>query len=103
MQASDSSTKADRVRVFYIDLQEAASPAEVQESIASALPLPAHYGRNLDALYDVLTEYGCGWDLIFYHDALLSRSQPKYYETLKRLCREAAEDTPGLRVRFFRG
>ena len=103
MQASDSSIRENPVRVFYIDLQDAASPAEVQECIAAALPLPAHYGRNLDALYDVLTASGSGWDLIFYHDALLSRTQPKYYETLKRLCREAAEETPGLRARFYHG
>ena len=103
MQASDSSIEQKAARVFYIDLEDAGTPAEVQERIVSALPVPAHYGKNLDALYDILTESGSGWDLIFYHDALLERAQPKYYETVKRLCREAAEDTPGLRVRFFRG
>ncbi len=103
MQASDSSTDRNTTRVYYIDLKGAVTPAEVQERIADSLPVPVHYGRNLDALYDILTASGSGWDLIFYHDVPLSRSQPKYYETLKRLCREASEETPGLRVRFFRG
>lgn len=31
---------------------------DLHEALASALSLPAHYERNLDALYDCLTEIG---------------------------------------------
>jgi ribonuclease inhibitor len=31
---------------------------DLHEALASALALPAHYGKNLDALYDCLTEIG---------------------------------------------
>jgi ribonuclease inhibitor len=49
---------------FIIDLEGAGSEEEVQERIMEALPLPDYYGENLDALYDVLTEYGNGWHII---------------------------------------
>ena len=49
---------------FIIDLEGAGSEEEVQERIMEALPLPDYYGENLDALYDVLTEYGDGWHII---------------------------------------
>ncbi|MBQ6312079.1 MAG: barstar family protein [Lachnospiraceae bacterium] len=50
-------------REFIIDLEGAGSEEEVQERIEEALPLPEYYGENLDALYDVLTEYGNGWHI----------------------------------------
>ena len=49
---------------FIIDLEGAGSEEEIQERIMDALPLPDYYGENLDALYDVLTEYGDGWHII---------------------------------------
>lgn len=49
---------------FIIDLEGAGSEEEVQERIMESLPLPDYYGENLDALYDVLTEYGDGWHII---------------------------------------
>ena len=51
-------------REFIIDLEGAGSEDEIQERIEEALPLPDYYGENLDALYDVLTEYGNGWHII---------------------------------------
>ncbi|MBR2547591.1 MAG: barstar family protein [Eubacterium sp.] len=49
---------------YIIDLEGAGSEEEIQERIEEALPLPEYYGENLDALYDVLTEYGNGWHVI---------------------------------------
>ncbi len=51
-------------REFIIDLEGAGSEEEIQQRIEEALPLPDYYGENLDALYDVLTEYGNGWHII---------------------------------------
>ena len=51
-------------REFILDLEGVGSEEEVQERIMEALPLPDYYGENLDALYDVLTEYGNGWHII---------------------------------------
>ena len=92
MQHSQSSIR----EIFYIDLTGAERPADVQDCLCRELPLPDCYGKNLDALYDVLTSTGAGWDLIFCRCARLRAGQPAYFKTLQRLCDEA-----GVRARFF--
>ena len=67
-------------QVFYIDLKNITSKEALHELLAKELSLPEHYGRNLDALHDVLTEPGDNWNLIFYNcdgtrQAVAARSQ----------------------------
>ncbi|MCR5177722.1 MAG: barstar family protein [Lachnospiraceae bacterium] len=90
-----------KIRVFYVDVTGAYTPGDFQERIVHELPVPSYYGRNLDALYDMLTEYGKGWNLIFYGCGLLKRYEPKYFATVERLCGEACAETPCLKIRFF--
>ena len=40
------------------------SRAELHDALAAAFSLPAHYGRNLDALWDCLTERREGTEVI---------------------------------------
>ena len=80
-------------RVFTIDLAGVRSAAKMHDAIAAALPLPAHYGRNLDALHDVLAEFGGSWTVVFRNAGAVTRG-------LRAVCADAAEETPGLRVSF---
>jgi Barstar (barnase inhibitor) len=41
---------------LYANLTAAQSKQEVLESIAQAFLFPAHFGKNLDALYDCMTD-----------------------------------------------
>jgi len=41
---------------LYVNLGEAQSKQEVMERIAEAFLFPAHFGKNLDALYDSMTD-----------------------------------------------
>lgn len=41
---------------YRIDCRELSSRAAAHDCFARVFALPAFYGRNLDALYDVLTE-----------------------------------------------
>ena len=41
---------------LYANLAEATSKQEVLESIAKAFLFPAHFGKNLDALHDCMTD-----------------------------------------------
>lgn len=50
-----SATRTDQ-RLLYCDLKGAADKAHVLKSLAHALSLPKHFGHNLDALYDCLTD-----------------------------------------------
>jgi RNAse (barnase) inhibitor barstar len=41
---------------LYANLSEAHSKQEVLDKIAEAFTFPAHFGKNLDALYDCMTD-----------------------------------------------
>ena len=41
---------------YYIDLTGVENRTELHDRIEQGLPVPEWYGRNLDALYDCLTE-----------------------------------------------
>lgn len=41
---------------LYVNLSQAQSKQEVLDGIASAFMFPAHFGKNLDALYDCMTD-----------------------------------------------
>lgn len=83
-----------RRRRYTIDLTPLAdAPADLHKLLRANLPLPDHYGDNLDALYDVLTEFGAAWTLVF-------RGVPP--PGLRTVCDDAAAATPGLVVRWIR-
>lgn len=59
--------------------------------LAQRLDLPTYYGRNLDALYDVLTEIGTDTELILEDPAAVAENLGKYGEALLSTMQEAAE------------
>lgn len=85
---------------FTIDLAGVTTPAELHRRIRVVLPCPAWYGNNLDALYDLLTEQGSGWHITFLRTAETDALLPAYTASLRRLCRRAMAETPGLIVEF---
>ena len=78
---------------FAIDLKDVADAGALQDALAANLPLPPDYGRNLDALYDVLTEYGTNWRIVF-------QNVGRAVASLRAVCRDAVAGTPGLEVVF---
>lgn len=52
MQAAQDSGQ----HFLYADLSQAQTKQDVLEGIASAFLFPAHFGKNLDALYDCMTD-----------------------------------------------
>lgn len=80
---------------FVIDLKGATDAGAIQDALAANLPLPQGYGRNLDAFYDVLTEYGADWRIVF-------RNAGRAATSLRAVCRDAVAETPGLEVVFER-
>lgn len=74
-----------------LDLQ---SLEEVHDRFARALDLPEWYGRNLDALFDCLTDLGEPVTVRLLHqEALEDRLGPRG-RALVRLLRRAAEENP---------
>ena len=64
--------------------------------LAERLELPTWYGRNLDALYDVLTEIGRDTEIVLQAPAAVAENLGRYGEALLRTMQEAAEDNPHL-------
>lgn len=78
---------------FCVDLKGVRSSRAFHARVSNALPLPPTYGRNADALYDVLTEFGSDWRIVFRN----AKGVPKLIRTV---CADAAAETPGLEIAF---
>ena len=63
------------------------------------LGLPAHYGRNLDALYDCLTEIPGETCLVVYPDTTPSAEMAAFLPRLGRVLEDAQQANPGMHVR----
>jgi len=81
------------MKTFVVDLEGKSRSCALQRRFAAAVPVPSDYGRNLDAMYDVLTEYGSEWRIEF-------RNSMNVPEMFRQVCMDAAADTPGLEVIF---
>lgn len=66
--------------------------------LAEKLALPAYYGRNLDALYDLLTELEKDTQIILLDPAAVIDNLGKYGEALLSVMQEAAEENPKLTI-----
>ena len=64
--------------------------------LAQRLELPTYSGRNLDALYDVLTGIGVETQIILEDPAAVARNLSRYGEALLSTMQEAAEENPHL-------
>ena len=76
---------------YRIDCRELTSRAAAHDCFARVFALPAFYGRNLDALYDVLTELPpC--TLLLEHTGCLYDALGPYAEKLLGVFRDAARE-----------
>lgn len=86
--------------VFTVDLSGVSDRKGLHDRIQESLPLPDYYGRNLDALYDTLTEFGSGWNVAFTGCGRIRESLPAYMDALRRLCGQAQEELEDLTITF---
>lgn len=87
---------------YTIDLTGVTDRRGLHDRIAQELPVPEWYGRNLDALYDVLTEprFSSGCLIRFTGCAQFRNSMPGYFRALQHMCMAAGENNEGLAVEF---
>lgn len=77
-----------------LDAQSLHTRAQVHDALAAAFAFPADYGRNLDALYDLLTV--CPpTRLTLRHAEHLVDALGNYGELLLRVLADAAAENPG--------
>ena len=70
----------------------------VHNHLVERLDLPTYYGRNLDALYDVLMELGGETEIILRDPGAVAENLGKYGEALLTTLQEAAEENPHLTI-----
>ena len=77
-----------------LDGLEIRSVEEVHDRFARVLALPEWYGRNLDALFDCLTDLGRPVTVRLPHRAALEEQLGRRGRALARLLRRAAAENP---------
>ncbi|MBQ2640459.1 MAG: barstar family protein [Lachnospiraceae bacterium] len=88
---------------YRIDLSRVTDVASLHDQLMEVLPLPSWYGRNLDALYDALTELPGKTSICVSGQDRLPGQMRDYYDRLCRVLRDAREEVPGLQVFFSPG
>lgn len=82
-----------------IDLTDIRDKESFHDRIQEALDCPAYYGRNLDALYDVLTDAdSMVLDFSGYSD--FAQEMPGYSASFKEMCLEAVAENRDLTILF---
>ncbi|MBR5509668.1 MAG: barstar family protein [Lachnospiraceae bacterium] len=70
----------------------------LHEMLAEQLDFPHWYGKNLDALYDLLTDLQETEIVIFHQEALFNHLE-RYASLLIRVLEDAAKENHGIRWR----
>lgn len=83
-----------------LDGQRMLSRRAAHDHLAQRLGLPEYYGRNLDALYDLLTERRGPTRLVVRHREALLAWLGDYGAALCRTLEDADRANPGLEVLF---
>ena len=79
-----------------LDCENLRQRRQAHQYLAQMLEFPAYYGKNLDALFDCLTELGdCTIELIG-SEALIQADG--YGAKVLKVLEEAAQANPGLRL-----
>ena len=87
---------------YIIDLRGVYSREELHDRIEEELPVPGWYGRNLDALYDILTEPDYGGECLIRFKGCrdLRESMPRYLAAMEPRCGASEEGNPGRTIRW---
>ena len=88
------------MREITIDCRTFVSRSDLHRAFADALSFPNHYGNNLDALHDCLTEIAEPSRIRLLHWEAAECSLEAYARSAKRAILEAAVHNSGLAVIF---
>lgn len=71
---------------------------QLHDALARQLSFPAYYGRNLDALFDCLTDLAEDTELRLVHTDALFAHLGVYADVLQALLQDACEENPHLHL-----
>lgn len=82
-----------------LDGRQMTDRAALHSHLKERLALPDYYGRNLDALYDLLTERGEETAIVLRNQQEMEAALGPYAHSLRRVLEDAAERNPALTFR----
>ena len=88
------------METIVIDGERMLNRRAAHDHLAERLSLPDYYGRNLDALYDLLTEREGPTRLVVRHQATILSWLGEYGAALCQTLEDADRANPGLEVLF---
>lgn len=91
---------ANNMRVCIIDGKQITDREALHGVLADSLQLPDWYGRNLDALYDCLSDMQEETEIRLLHEETLDQHLGRYAQTFKKVLRRVGRENP--RVHFLR-
>ena len=69
----------------------------LHDILAQGLHFPEHYGRNLDALFDCLTDVQEDTEILLWHRDALGANLKRYAASLVEVLYEASQENPCIR------
>ena len=96
VKRTDTEHKNETTKTVVLDCKKLQHPKEAHEYLAEKLAFPEYYGKNLDALFDCLTDL---WDrrIILKNPEILDADS--YGKKILRVLKDAAGKNPGLTVK----
>lgn len=86
------------MKTINLSLDSLTSPEDFHTAIAEALAFPAWYGKNLDALYDCLTDICEPTEIVFPKEAEDTAYLGDYAEKVILVLKDAELDNDDLKV-----
>ena len=80
--------------MIILDAANMTTREAAHDYLQARLRFPDHYGKNLDALFDCLTELDAT-ELAFVE---IRRARGSYFDKVLAVFQEAAEENPGLQI-----
>lgn len=78
--------------LYLLDGKDMTSKETAFEAIAREMAFPEYFGKNLDALYDCLSERNAETQIVFVNTAILEENLGEYAEKILNCFRDAAEE-----------
>ena len=91
------------METIFLDAAAMTDRAAAHACLAGRLGLPAYYGRNLDALFDLLSTREGETRLVVQNTPLLTENLGPYGRALLDVLEDAAAENPGLAVELRQG
>ncbi len=85
---------------YQIDLKDVNTRSELYDLLEQKLPLPDYTGRNLDALYDVLSEITEETSIHFLDRDCREYELERYLRRMKTMFGGLMEENPNIKVTY---